>query len=346
MNIRKNDLKKTKKKYINILKNKDISSYLLHEKMANSLNRSSASAALDTTASKSNITRSQINSYSKLPVNENEKNSFKIKKCSYTDFLALRNKKITVPFNYGNERFKWQNLKNEHIPIDATMYTKPHRKQFLLKETFGEGMLGFINSENLSDNRPRIRRYRQKYTEEGGNIQNVDLDISRRVINPEFNKETIKIKRHKRAFSQSNAFLHRTKGDIASLFNLTPLIVEYKSKKKLYKNKSFGARTINIFSTEIPEYELPIHTKKLFIENKCYFDTIKHEDLVFNIDDCWKNPMEYDAKKRNWSLDEKCLTKKDYSLKHDCKTLNLRNIKYEYSFLKLNKRSVGKIRRK
>ena len=32
------------------------------------------SNGLDTTTDKSNLTRSQINSYNKLPVNENEKN--------------------------------------------------------------------------------------------------------------------------------------------------------------------------------------------------------------------------------------------------------------------------------
>ena len=58
-NIKSNALKKTKKNYINVLKNRDLSSYLLHERIVNSLNRSSASAYLDTTtASKTNITRS------------------------------------------------------------------------------------------------------------------------------------------------------------------------------------------------------------------------------------------------------------------------------------------------
>ena len=73
-NTKSNAIKLSKKKYINILKTKDISSYILHEKMTNSLNRSLMSNGLDTTTDKSNLTRSHINSYSKLPVNENEKN--------------------------------------------------------------------------------------------------------------------------------------------------------------------------------------------------------------------------------------------------------------------------------
>ena len=112
-NTNNNVVKISKKKYINVLKNKDISSYLLHEKIMNSLNRSRASANLDTTVSKSNVSRSLVNSYHKLPVNENEKNEYKIKKCSYTDFLNIRNKKINTPFNFTEERFKWQNLDNE-----------------------------------------------------------------------------------------------------------------------------------------------------------------------------------------------------------------------------------------
>ena len=36
-------------------------------------------------------------------------------------------------------------------------------------------------------------------------------------------------------------------------------------------------------------------------------------------------------------MDEKILSKKYYSLKYDCKTLNLRNIEHEYSLNKMNK---------
>ena len=188
-NTNNNALKLSKKKYINILKSTDISSYLLHEKITNSLNRSRASANLDTTVSKSNVTRSLVNSYHKFPVNENEKNEYKIKKCSYTDFLNLRNNKINAPFNYTEERFKWQNLDNGSQVVDPTIYTRPHKKQFLLKETFGEGMLAFLNREPIPENKPRIRRYRRNNTDMGNNIQNVDIDVSKRVVNPEYNNE-------------------------------------------------------------------------------------------------------------------------------------------------------------
>ena len=185
-NVKSNVLKKSKRQYTNILKKTDMSSYLLHEKMSTGLNRSSISSALDTTSSRSNITKSHINSTRKLPFNDNEKNLYKFKKCSYTDFLALRNKKISAPFNYTDTRFKWQNLKDEHVPIDPSICTKPHKKRFLLKETFGEGILGFLNKEKIPENRPRIKRYRQYNTDSQGFIQNVDIDISRRVVNPEY----------------------------------------------------------------------------------------------------------------------------------------------------------------
>ena len=237
-NTNNNAVKISKKKYINVLKNKDISSYLLHEKIMNSLNRSRASANLDTTVSKSNVSRSIVNSYHKLPVNENEKNEYKIKKCSYTDFLNIRNKKINTPFNFTEERFKWQNLDNENQIVDPTIYTKPHKKQFLLKETFGEGLLGVINKGALPDNKPKIRRYRRYNTDMGNNIQNVDIEVSRRVINPEYNNEIQNAKRTKRSFSQVNNF-HRTDGRLKSLFNITPLTVENKHKKKLFTDKDF-----------------------------------------------------------------------------------------------------------
>lgn len=334
-------LKKTKKNYINILKNRDLSSYLLHERIANSLNRSNISVNLDTTASKTNITRSYVNSSRKLSVNENDNKFFKIQKCSYTNFLAAKNNQISAPFNYTNKRFQWQNLKDEHVPVDPIINKKPHRKQFLLKETFGDGILGFINREELPDNKPKIKRLRRYNTDYQGNIQSIDIEISRRVLNPEFNKEPSLCKKHKRSLSQANVFYHRTTGEISSLINLTPITFENKNRKRFFKNKSFTP-SINIFSNNYSEFERPKHTKKLFFENRCYFDTLKNENLVFNIDDCWKD----EKTKRNWSVDEKCLTKKDYSLKHDCNTLNLRNIRYKYPLKNLNNRSVGKIKRK
>ena len=340
-NTNNNVVKISKKKYINVLKNKDISSYLLHEKIMNSLNRSRASANLDTTVSKSNVSRSIVNSYHKLPVNENEKNEYKIKKCSYTDFLNIRNKKINTPFNFTEERFKWQNLDNENQIVDPTIYTKPHKKQFLLKETFGEGLLGVINKGALPDNKPKIRRYRRYNTVMGNIIQNVDLEVSRRVINPEYNIEDQNVKKAKRAFSQVNNF-HRTDGRFNSLFNITPLTVENKHKKKLFKDKE----SINIFSKDYPKRDMPVNTKKLFYDNRCYFDTLKHDDLIFEFDNCWKKGEEFARKRRRWSYDEKRISKKGYSLKNDCDILNLRNEKYEYSFNNWNNRSVGKIRRK
>ena len=340
-NTNNNVVKISKKKYINVLKNKDISSYLLHEKIMNSLNRSRASANLDTTVSKSNVSRSIVNSYHKLPVNENEKNEYKIKKCSYTDFLNIRNKKINTPFNFTEERFKWQNLDNENQIVDPTIYTKPHKKQFLLKETFGEGLLGVINKGALPDNKPKIRRYRRYNTVMGNIIQNVDLEVSRRVINPEYNIEDQNVKKAKRAFSQVNNF-HRTDGRFNSLFNITPLNVENKHKKKLFKDKE----SINIFSKDYPKRDMPVNTKKIFYDNRCYFDTLKHDDLIFEFDNCWKKGEEFARKRRRWSYDEKRISKKGYSLKNDCDILNLRNEKYEYSFNNWNNRIVGKIRRK
>ena len=344
-NTNNNAVKISKKKYINVLKNKDISSYLLHEKIMNSLNRSRASANLDTTVSKSNVSRSVVNSYQKLPVNENEKNDYKIKKCSYTDFLNIRNKKLNTPFNFTEERFKWQNLENESQLVDPGIYTKPHRKQFLLKETFGEGILGLINKGKLPDNRSRIRRYQQSNTDMGINIQNIDLEVSRRVVNPEYNNETPKVRMTKRSLSQTSNF-HRTDGNLNSLFKITPLTTVNKTKKRLYRDKGNLAFSINIFSKDYPKREMPINTKKLIYDNRCYFDTIKHDDLMFQMDNCWKKGEDYGKKRRRWSYDIKSISEKGAVLKNDCDILNLRNEKYDFSSNNWNNRSVGKIKRK
>ena len=345
-NTKSNVLKLSKKKYSNIMKNKYKSSYLIHERISNNINHSTASANLDTTASRSSLTRSNINSYRKIPVNDKEKNLYKIKKCSYTDFLAVRDSQMKVPFNYTEERFKWQNIYDEHSLVDPLITTKSRKKQFLLKETFGEGLLGFINKEKLPDNRPRIRRHRQNNAESGNHIQSVDYEISRRVVNPEFSKESQIFKKHKRSLSQTDAQYHKTNGSLDSLFNTTPMYFENKSKKKLYKYKSYAMLTINIFSDDYPEYQMPIHTKKLYYDNRCYFDTIKHDDLLNDMNNCWKEKEDFGKKRREWSLDVKRLSKKNYSLKYDSETMNLRNIKYGYPLNNWNNRSLGKIKRK
>ena len=221
------------------------------------------------------------------------------------------------------------------------MNLKPHKKQFLLKDTFGEGLLNYIDKEEY---KPKIRRYRRYNTEIDNHIQNIDIDISRRVINPEYNKEISSLfKKGKRSLSQAINFYHRTNGNLSSLFNLTPINIENKTKKKLFKNKSFAAPTINIFSDNFSKQEKPTHTKKLFIDNNCQFDTIKDENLVAKINNCWKK----EKRRRNKSFDNTCLSKKDFSLKYDLNTLNLRNIKYEYSLNDWNNnRNLGKIKRK
>ena len=149
------------------------------------------------------------------------------------------------------------------------------------------------------------------------------------------------------SLSQSNSFFHRTNGSLFSLFNITPINYELKGTKKLYPNKSYAVKTINIFSDKYAKYDMPTHTKRLYFDNRCYFDTLKHDDLVINMDNCWKSSQEIGKKgRRSWSFDEKCLTKKVYSLNHDRETLNLRDAKYEYSLNDMNNKSVHKIKRK
>ena len=91
---------------------------------------------------------------------------------------------------------------------------------------------------------------------------------------------------------------------------------------------------------------MPINTKKLIYDNRCYFDTIKHDDLMFQMDNCWKKGEDYGKKRRRWSYDVKSISKKGSCLKNDCDILNLRNEKYDFSFNNWNNRSVGKIKRK
>ena len=50
--------------------------------------------------------------------------------------------------------------------------------------------------------------------------------------------------------------------------------------------------SINIFSKDYPKRDMPINTKKLFYDNRCYFDTVKHDDLLNDMHICWKEKEE------------------------------------------------------
>ena len=333
-NIRYNNLKNSKKNYSINLRNKENNTYKLHEKITTSLNHSTQSNMSETTATKSNTNKTFSSTYNKIPVND--KNSYIIKKCSYLDFLELRKTKNTYPFGNKEKRFKWQNLKDENIIVYPEIYKKPHKKQFLLKENFGEDI--FNNNKNEFDNKPKIKRLRRCYSELGGDmanhIQNIDINISRRVIEPLFNKEIEKISK-KKSFSQSKFLLHRTNGGLKSLFELTPIDIPIIGKR-LFKNKSY--ENINIFDINYAKYQVPTHTKKQFFDNKCYYDHIKDENLISYMNKSWKF-------KRNKFAISGFKTDLEFFVNKSAKNMKLRN----YENDKLNKtvsyKSLSKIRR-
>ena len=337
-NINYNNIKKSKKQYSINLRNMDNNSYRLYEKISFSLNHSLQSNGTETAASKSNLTKTFSSRNPKLPVNENQ--NYPIKKCSYTKFLELRNTKNSVPFGNTEQRFKWQNLKNENIVVYPEIYKKPHKKQFLLKETFGEGMLDFINYKKTNDDKPKIRRIRRCLSEQNldkpNYIQNIDINISKRVIDPSYNKEPEK-KIQKKSFSQSNFNYHKTDGGLKSLFDLTPIDIPIKGKK-LYNTKSYGAININLFDKNYGQFEMPTHTKKQFFNNRCYFDHIKDEDLISYMNKCWKF-------KRSKSAVPRFKTDLEIYLNNNVDQLQLRNnINNNINKSSLNK-SLSKIKR-
>lgn len=288
-NINYNDIKQSKKQYSSKMKNVFNDSYKLHEKISSSLNHSIQSNFTDTTASKSNTTKTFSSRNHKISVNDIK--HYPIKKLSYTNFLELRKTKNHIPCGTLEKRFKWQNLKDENIVVYPEIYKKPHKKQFLLKDTFGDGLLGFLNNRKVYDDKPRIRRIRSCYNElsmdDKKPLQHIDINISRRVIDPSYNKEK-EIINKKRCFSQSNYIHHKTNGGIKSLFELTPVDIPIKGKK-LFKTKSYDALHINLFDINYGRYEMPTHTKKQFFNNRCYYDHIKDQNLISDMNQCWRN---------------------------------------------------------
>ena len=281
-NINNHDLKKSKKEYSHILKNTNANSYRLHEKMSSMLNHSIQSNISDTTASKSNTTKTLCSSNRRIAVNDKKPKVQRKIKCSYLDFLELRKTKNTCPFGSNEKRFKWQNLHDETILVCPEINKKPHRKQFLLKETFGEEAFGAKVNNVQPPRTGRIRRFNSGYFCPANN----DFEISRRVVLPEWNKEK-EIICKKKSFSQNDKIFHKTTGNIKSLFELTPYDIPIKGKK-LYKNKSCFGLSINIFDDEYGKYEIPKHTKRHYFDNKCYYDNIKDQNLIFDMNKCWK----------------------------------------------------------
>lgn len=337
-NINYNDLKKSKKEYSNILKHTNINSYRLHEKIS-MLNHSIQSNCSETTASKSNTTKSLCPTYRKLSVND-KKPLAKKKKCSYIDFLELRKTKNSYPLGNNEKRFKWQNLKDENIVIYPEIYKKPHKKQYLLKETFGEEILGLTNNRQELDKKPKTRRLRRCHSDNIGD----DFEITKRVILPECNKEKPKICKRK-AFSQHSKIFHKTSGNIKSLFELTPVDIPVKGKK-LYKNRSFYSLAVNIFDDDYGKYEIPIHTKKHYFNNLCYYDHIKDQNLISDMNKCWK----VKKIKRSRSFDnQEFKTGIEFHCNRNINNLHLRNMRnFDKSYINKTEtnKSLSKIKRK
>jgi hypothetical protein len=320
--------RKTKKQYLNALKNKSINSYELYKKMNNSLNNSSIISNIsETTASKTIGIKTTPCTYRKLQAKDN--NSFKIKKCSYLKFLELRKAKNAFPIDTNEKRFKWQNLKDEHIIIYPEIYKKAHKKQFLLKETFIDNIRGINNNKTEKKYWPKIRRLRRSNSDENKNyVQNVDIDISRRVINPEYNKEKEIISK-KKSFSQNNFNYHKTNGNLESLFKLTQNEIPIKGKR-LFKHNTCKSFNINIFDNG--RYEFPTHTKKQFFNNNCYLDNIKEQNLISIMNKCWKI-------RRNRSFSPGFRTDLEFSCKRNVDSLKLRNQEiHNYKQIDVNKK--------
>ena len=208
-------------------------------------------------------------------------------------------------------------MKDENIVIYPEIYKKPHKKQYLLKETFGEEILGLGNNKQDFYKKPKTRRIRRCHSDNNGN----DFERTKRVILPECNKDERKICKRK-SFSQHNKIFHKTSGNIKSLFKLTPIDIPIKGKK-LFKNKSFYDLAINIFDDDYGQYEMPIHTKKHFFNNLCYYDNIKDQNLISDMSKCWK----VKKIKRSRSFDnQEFKTNIEFHCYRNINNLHLRNL--------------------
>ena len=340
LNIKYNDIKKTKKQYTSLLKTTNACSYKLHEKMASSLNQSIIS---DTTTSKTYIAKNLVSNFPKQKINENDR--YHIKKCSYVDFLELRRTKNTLPFGYREKRFKWQNLNDKGNFVDPLIYKRLQRKKVNPSVDYGEGILNFIFNRKEPPHRKKGKKIKRVLIEQSNSIREVnvfpkysDFNYSRRVLEPELNQD-IPIVSRKKAFSQTKYMFHKTNGNIRTLFETTPWDIPPTHTKKLYKNKSYAALTINIFDNTFSQYQLPTHTKKLFLDNKCHTDHISNEELITEMDDCWKRRGKNDT---NFIP----MTRLDFSRSMDMKYLRLRNYYRSYISKTKGNNSLSRIKRK
>ena len=330
-NINQNDIRKTNQHYTSIFKGNNVNSYRINDKMTNLSNQSNIS---DTTTSKTYIAKNFVSNFKNNPINH--KGGYHMKKCSYVDFLELRKSKII--FN-KEKRFKWQNLKDESLSVDPLIYPKFQKKKIYRKEYYGGGILDFIF--NRIEPLPKPKGKKINY--ENQNIRGLknmhkypDYIYSRRVLEPKFNKDMPFVSR-KKAYSQSKYMFHNTDGSLKSLFETTPLNCPSGGNKKLFKNKSYGALTINIFDVNYGQYQMPTHTKKLFLEHYCHIDHISNEDLMADVNECWKR-----NKKEN---ERRLMTSFDFSKNRKKEKIILRNgCLFDYNKTNWNN-SLSKIKR-
>ena len=197
----------------------------------------------------------------------------KPKKFSYTQFIELRNH-YNYPFDTTEKRFEWQNLskKNSLYYMHENNNKKHKHNPNYLKDNFGPGVQGiYYMNEQDKNKKNKIKRKKRFFNE--------SFDFSKRVTNPEYNKEPERNNR-KRQSELSTMQFHRTTGNIQSLMNLTPNDFPITKSKKLFRDKSVFIKSINLFDKNYGIFERPSSTKKLFDNNICYFDHINDEALL------------------------------------------------------------------
>lgn len=204
------------------------------------------------------------------------------------------------PFKTTEKRFKWQNLEDGSFPL--SIKDRPNRKNHILQK-FLSNSLEKENFENKNNIKTKI-----KNTKLNNNMNS--LEITKRVLEPNYNKDKYNDKylfgKKQKGISKIEKFRNNNSFDYSNntssftiFINKTPITFPIKGVKKYMKKK-------NNDSFEESEINRIKISKKIFLDNKSFFDHLNDKDIIgygINI-------------KRNLSFDENTLRPKNTDRKN------------------------------
>jgi len=258
-----------------------------------------------------NLNRNTYYAYRKMLENNNQKKSEKnlninnnkyentnnlTYKNSYSNFRMVKQKSY-CPFGFTEKRFKWQNLKDQSNLIEPND-VKNKLKRIKINNELDGGFKKFYNNKKYKNQEKKLNKSMEKQTI----LQKRNsFFATRRVIQPEFDydiKDFVYKSQKKININNNNTnILHSSCGSMKCLFEKTPNSFPVVKGKKKFRNLSFQRDSINIFSDEYNQYQIPKKINKFKYRN--FKDNVLISHSIENNNNFDKSMIMYSEKNNN-----------------------------------------------